>query len=76
MTVSYNTDLTLQSSVVTICTTTLTLNNSTFCPHNLFMCFVWISEQTAIISLYSINCWVLITETDSVYCTVRAAYQI
>ena len=25
------------------------------CPHSVFMCFVWISEQTAIISLYSIN---------------------
>jgi hypothetical protein len=32
----------------------LTLNSS-FCPHSVFMCFVWISEQTAIISLYSIN---------------------
>jgi hypothetical protein len=31
--------------VVTICTTSLTLNNSTFCPHSIFMCFVWISEQ-------------------------------
>jgi hypothetical protein len=27
----------------------------TFCLHSVFMCFVWISEQTAIISLYSIN---------------------
>jgi len=26
-----------------------------FCPHGVFMCFVWISEQTAIISLYSID---------------------
>jgi hypothetical protein len=25
------------------------------CPHGVFMCFVWISEQTAIISLYTIN---------------------
>jgi hypothetical protein len=24
----------------------------TFCPHSVFVCFVWISEQTAIISLY------------------------
>jgi len=32
-----------------------TFTNSTFCPHSVFMCFVWISEQTAIISLYSIN---------------------
>jgi len=41
--------------VVTICTTSLTFNNSTFCPHSVFMCFVWIWEKTAIISLYSIN---------------------
>ena len=50
--------------VVTICTTTLTFTNSTFCPHSVFMCFVWISEQTAIISLYSINWLVFITETE------------
>jgi hypothetical protein len=35
------------------------------------MCFVWISEQTAIISLYNINRLVFITETESVYCAVR-----
>ena len=28
------------------------------------MCFVWISEQTAIISLYSINWLIFITETE------------
>jgi hypothetical protein len=39
--------------------------------HSVFMCFVWISEQTAIISLYSINWLVFITETDCVYCAVR-----
>jgi hypothetical protein len=33
----------------------LTFSNSTFCPHSVFMCFVWSSEQTAIISLHSIN---------------------
>ena len=38
----YNRDLTLYSEVVTICTASLTLNNSTFCPHSVFMCFVWI----------------------------------
>jgi len=35
------------------------------------MFFVWISEQAAIISLYSINWLVCITETESVYCAVR-----
>jgi hypothetical protein len=33
----------------------LNLKNHTFCSHNVFICFVWISEQTAIISVYSIN---------------------
>jgi len=45
--------------------------NSTFCPHSVFVCFVWTSEQTAIISLYSINWLVFVTETECVYCAVR-----
>ena len=35
------------------------------------MCFAWIWEQTAIISLYSINLSVFKTEAESVYCAVR-----
>jgi hypothetical protein len=50
----------------------LTFTNSVFCPHSVFMCFVWISEQTAIISLYSINWLVFVTETECVYCAVRS----
>ena len=57
--------------MVTICTASLTFNNSTLCPHSVFMCFVWISEQTAIISLYNINWLVFITQTMCVYCPVR-----
>ena len=42
--------LTLSSPVVTVCTAQwllyvspgLTFNNSTFCPHSVFVCFVWI----------------------------------
>ena len=45
MTGFYNRHLTFCSPVVTVCTTTLTFNNSTFCPHTVFMCFVWISEK-------------------------------
>jgi hypothetical protein len=52
----------------------LTINNSTFCPHSVFMCFVWLSEQTAIISLYSINWLVFITEMQCVYCAVRTDF--
>jgi len=40
----------------------LTFTNSTFCPHSVFMCFVWIWEQTTIISLYSINWLDFITD--------------
>ena len=58
--------------MVTICTTSLTFSNSTFCPHSVFMCFVWIWEQTAIISLHNLNWLVFITETECVYCAVRA----
>ena len=47
--------------------------NPTFNPHSSLMCFVWISEQTAIISLYNINWLVCITETECVYCAVRTA---
>ena len=47
------------------------IHNSTLCPHTVFMCFVWIWEQTAIISLYSINWLDCITEMESVYCAVR-----
>ena len=35
------------------------------------MCFTWISEQTAIISLQSINLSVFISEAESVFCAVR-----
>ena len=55
--------------MVTICTASLTLNNSTFCPHSVFMCFVWISEQTAIISLYSIN-WLVFIRDLTLYSPV------
>jgi hypothetical protein len=52
----------LYSPVVTICTTNLTFSNSTFCLHSVFMCFVWISEQTAIISLYNTKWLVCVNE--------------
>ena len=35
------------------------------------MCFVWISEQPPIISLYGINPFVFITGMERVYCAVR-----
>jgi len=67
-------DLPIMSPVVTICTTRLTFNNSTFCPHRVFMCFVWISELTATISLYNNNWLFFISETESVYWAVQTGY--
>jgi len=36
-------------------TTRWARHNTVFCPQSVFMGFVWISEQTAVISLCSIN---------------------
>jgi len=49
---------------------------STFYPHSVFMCFVWISEQTASISLYSTDWLVFVTETECVYCAVRSTFYV
>jgi hypothetical protein len=68
---AFNGRLTFHGPVVTLCTASLTFSNSTFCPHGVFTCFVWIWEQTAIISLYSINWLGFLTETECVYCAVR-----
>jgi len=38
------------------------------------MCLVWISEQTAIISLYNINWLVFVTKTECVYSAVRTNF--
>jgi hypothetical protein len=45
----------------------VTYHNSKFCPHSVFVCFVWIWEQTAIISPYSVKWLVCITERRSVF---------
>ena len=43
-----------KSPMVTIYTTQLIPQNTTFCPHRAFMCFIRIWEQTAIIAMYII----------------------
>jgi hypothetical protein len=66
-------DLTLYIQVVTICTTRFNIQQFYVLPTQC-ICFVWIWEQTEIISLYSINWLVFITETECVYCAVRNEY--
>ena len=51
------------------------IQHSTFCPHGAFMCFVWIWEQTAIISLYSIDWLVGFYNWDGV-CLLRGTFYI
>ena len=62
--------LTFWSLLVTWCTNILTFNNCTFCLHCI-QCFVFIWEQTATCTTYSINWLVFMTEMKSVYCAVR-----
>ena len=54
------------SPLITVCTTRFNVKNNTFCPHNAFVCFVWVSEQTAIIA-----CSGFVAERECVYCAVR-----
>jgi hypothetical protein len=49
----------------------LTFNNSTLCPHSAFICFAWISKQTAIISIQRLKTAFTI-ESLYVYSAVRA----
>jgi hypothetical protein len=52
----------------------ITLKNRTFCPQSFVMCFVWISEQTAILSFYGLNLLDIITKTECLYCAVRTVF--
>jgi len=65
-----------ENPVVTLCTTRFNTEKLVLFPCSVFMCFVWVSEQTAIISLYSINWLVFITETECVYCAVRSTFYV
>jgi hypothetical protein len=49
----------------------LTFNNSTQCPHTAFICFAWISKQTAIISIQRLKTD-FTAEPRCVYSAVRA----
>jgi len=69
--------VTMYRTVVTICTASGHYMYRQFNSQQFFVlptqciCFLWIWEQTAIISLHNINWLVCITETESVYCAVR-----
>jgi len=60
--------------VVTLFANMLNSNKLDVSPY--IVCFVWISEQTATISLYSVRWLVFITERECVYCAVRTEYVV
>jgi hypothetical protein len=63
-------------TVVTICTTSLTFTTLRSA-HKVCLCVLCGSEKkTAIISLYSIDRLVFITETECVYCAVRSTFYV
>ena len=76
LTVSVLSDIPRICCRTVVSTAGLTCSNSIFCPHSVFICFVWIWEQTVIISLNSIDWLVFITETECVYCAVRSTFYV
>jgi hypothetical protein len=67
--------LTLLNPTVTLCRAGLiTSKNRTFYPHSVIICYVCVSEPTAIISLYNINLFVFVTERDRAFCAVRTGF--
>jgi len=50
----------------------LTFTDSTVWPHSVFMCFMLISGETAIISLHSLHWLVVTSKMECVYCVVWA----
>jgi len=53
----YNKNLNFYTSVVTICTTSLTLSYSTICQLSVFLCFVWICVQQRLFHCTTLNDW-------------------
>jgi hypothetical protein len=61
--------------MVTIYTTRFKIKKkTTICPQVVFVCLVWMSDQTAFISLFCINGLVFTIETKRVFCAVRDEY--
>jgi hypothetical protein len=64
----------LSKHVYTVCGQNV--RRGTYATHSVWLSIVWIWAQTALLSLYSINWLVFITETEFVYCAVRSAHTV
>jgi len=59
--------------VVIICTTRFYIKKFSVLPTQcIYVYFMWISEQTEFIGMYSINWLVFITKTECIYCLVQS----
>jgi hypothetical protein len=57
--------------VYTIC---FNVETAAVYPQDIFFIFIWLSEQTAIISIYSIHQLVFVTETQYAFCGIGAEF--
>jgi hypothetical protein len=67
-------NLTFQSLLVTIRTTSFKIQKIVPTDYIAFMCSVWLSEQTVTFALHAFSRLVFITEVESVYCAVRTEF--
>jgi hypothetical protein len=58
--------------VVTICTASLTFNNSTSFPHSVFSVLCGSENKQRLFPYTALTDWFFTTETECVYCAVRA----
>ena len=56
--------------MVTLCTSGRNIKKPCVLATQCIHVFLWASEQTAVIAIYSVNCLVLMTDMECVYCTV------
>lgn len=66
--------LTLYSTLVTVCTTSLTFSNSSFYQLNLYIGFIWFSESGVCTFLISIKWLMFVIEKRSVFFEVATKF--
>jgi hypothetical protein len=70
----YGPDSASEKLVITFCTAQFNITNILRSAHTLYLCVLYVSQQTSIISLHSINWLIFITGRDWAYWAVRAEY--
>jgi len=66
----------LYGPVVTLCTASLTLTNTTFCPHSCIYVLCGSENKQRLFHCTASTGWFFITETERVYCAVRSTFYV